>query len=670
MSKNKKNVYLWSKGVISGRLIPILWFSAKTYYEEFGKSASEWNWCDPFIQEYSKEEILEQCRENPPSVFGFSVYIWSHIEADDLAKEIKRLYPDCLIVYGGPQNNVKYTTNFFTLRPWVNLVVPSDVYGEAIITNILDNYDNLNYADIPEVYYHRGGIQFKSKHEFVKRSFVWPKNIFINQQKYFNFDTINSTIIYETSRGCPYKCIYCDWGGGTYTKVVKKPLATVFSEIEFLAINKIETVHIADGNFGIFKEDLEIAKHIVAMKKKYGYPLNITVENAKNNLDRVMQIQRLLIENQLVFYYKLSVQNPNDEIKKNIERIDIPFEEHLAAILELKKDYNAPVLVETILGLPGDNYQHTLESIDLFQKNNLEGFRPNIWNLLPETPAYSPDMRKKFKIETKWFEIYTWPFRYKDEAVVDSGVRTIKNTNGLVAENVISTYSYNSSDWCDMLALTMLAGISSTVGNSFLIRFLEREYQLPASYFYDHLYRELIVKNKFTTPAFGNIPIELNRVVSDPNITKLEFDIGPDFPLWLGPHVYLTFLIMLHPKDFFNTNALYFSKTLNDDRIIDLCEFLANIIIDLTYDPEIGRTFTTKFNWHGYLIDNQPLTSGLYEYTILDKDLKFVGPSNFEYSDYPIQTDINEKTKQFFYHRASNQARKKYAEHIVEKKIQ
>jgi radical SAM superfamily enzyme YgiQ (UPF0313 family) len=570
-NSNKKNIYLWNKGIISGRLLPVLWFSAKTYFEEFGKTISEWNWCDPFIQECTKEEVLEQCKENPPSVFGFSVYIWSHIEVDELAKEIKRLYPNCLIIYGGPQNNIKYTTNFFALHPWVDLVVPSDVYGEAIITNILDNYDNLNYADIPEVYYQRSGIQFRSKHEFIKRNFVWPKNIFINQQKYFNFDTTNSLIVYETSRGCPYKCIYCDWGGGTYTKVVKKPLKTVFSEIEFLCDNKIESFYIADANFGIFKEDLEITKHIVAMKKKYGYPLSITVENAKNHLERVMQIQRLLIENQLVSYYKLSVQNPNDEIKKNIERIDIPFEEHLAAILELKKDYNAPVLVETILGLPGDNYQHTLESIDLFQKNNLESFRPSIWNLLPETPAFSPEMREKFKIVTKCFEIYTSSFRFKDNVDIDPDVRAIKNKNGLVAENVIGTYSYTPGEWCDMLSLTMLSGVSSSVGTNYLIQFLEREYQLTASYFYDQLYKELIVKNKFTTAAFGNIPVELNKLVSDPAVTKLEFDIGSEFPLLLGPHVYLTFLIMLHPLDFFNTNALHFSKILKDDRIIDLC---------------------------------------------------------------------------------------------------
>jgi hypothetical protein len=206
------------------------------------------------------------------------------------------------------------------------------------------------------------------------------------------------------------------------------------------------------------------------------------------------------------------------------------------------------------------------------------------------------------------------------------------------------------------------------VGTNFLIQFLKREYQLPASYFYDQMYKELIVKDKFATPIFGNIPNELNRLALDPTVTKLEFDIDPKFPLLLGPTVYLTFLIMLYPKDFFNTNALHFSKVLKDDRIIDLCHFLANIIIDLTYDPTVGRTFTTKFNWYGYLINDQPLTSGEYEYTILDKDLKFNGISEFEYSDYPIQTDPDEKMKQFFYHRATNQPRKKYAQHIIERK--
>lgn len=668
-----KNIYLWNKSIYSGIVVPTLWFSAKTYYEENGSHTNEWAWHDPYIHEKSFEHVLELCAINPPNLFGFSLYIWSHIEANKLAQEIKRRYPKCLIVYGGPQIDIKYSNNFFTSHPWVDLVVPSDVYGEPIIQHILDNFDSLKHQDIPEVYYHKGGIKFKSQHDFVKRSFKWPTNIFKNNQDHFDFDKTNSLAIYETTRGCPYKCTYCDWGGGTFTKVVKKPLDTIYSEIETLCKNKIENFFIADANFGIYKEDVSIAQHIVAMKNKYGYPLSVTVENAKNNLARVIEIQRILMENKLVFWYKISVQNSNDEIKKNIDRVDIPFEDYLKEILKLKQEYDAPVMVETILGLPGDSYARTLESIDLYHRSTVDIFRSAIWNLLPEAPAYDPVHRKKFDIKTKWFEIYTHSFRYKPSALVDAGVVTISNSDSMYVENVISTYSYSKYEWCDMFAVSMLSSMASTVGLNFLTEFLDREYNIGPGAVYDVLYKEIIVNKQFTDPILNEklskLPENLYELVDNPDVLKLEFDIDENFPLYLAPHVYVAFIIMLYPQDFFTTVTKHFADKLQDNRLHDLGLFLTNIMIDLDYNPTQQRRFVTTHNWYSYIINHKPLINSSFEYIIVDKLLKFTGTNSVEYSDYPDTNDIYQKIKQFFYHRASNPARIKYASNIVEREL-
>lgn len=668
-----KNVYLWNKSIVSATILPTLWFSAKTYHEDYGTTVGQWDWQDPFIHLKTAEQVLEHCKSNPPTIFGFSLYIWNHLEADALAQEIKQQYPKCLIIYGGPQCDIKYSENFFQLKPWVDLVVPSDVYGEPLLTHILDNFDNLKVQEIPEVYYHRGGIKFRSKVPFVKRSFTWPSNIFEKQKDYINLAKGESLVaIYETTRGCPYGCTYCDWGGGTYTKVVRKPMATILSELEFLSKIKVESINFADANFGIYKDDINIIEHIVNLKEKYGYPISIHIENAKNNLDRVIAIQRLLMKNQLSYFYKISIQSIHDDIKTNIDRVDIPFEEQLTAIFKLREEYNAPLLIETIMGLPGDNYQRTLESIDMFQRNGIESHRPAIWNLLPEAPAYDPAYREKFKIETKWFEIHTHPFRYKNSENIESGVRTLSIDSTMLVENVIGTYSYSKYEWCDMVAITMFSGISNIIGFNFITEYLAEAHNLSPSSFYDKMYKDIVVEKKFQDSILNDKIsgiTDLLKDLVDGKIKQLNFDIGPDFPLYLSPITYISFMIMLYPKEFFMPVTEYFANWLDDDKISDLGVYLSNIMIDIDYDPTQPRIFQTNYNWYSHFNDKKPLLKSKYEYTILDKQLKFVSSENVDYSDYPTIKDRDQKIKQFFYHRASNAARKKYAEHIIENEV-
>lgn len=672
---SKKNVYLWSKdvGIANGRLVPILWFTAKTYYEEFGKNSKDWQWHDPFIHYQSYEDILSYCEKNPPSVFGLSVYVWNQSEAHQLAKELKHRFPNCLIVYGGPQNDIKYSKDFFFKHPWVDMVLPSDVYGEPILTQILDEFDSLNPGNIPEVYYQKKGILFKSRYEFKKREHKWPKNIFNNHQEYFNFNTANSMIVYETSRGCPYSCIYCDWGGGTFTKVVKKPIETVRAELEFIASNKIEYLYLSDANFGIFKEDIDIIKYVVELKNKYGYPKIVSVESAKNHLERVIEIQEILISNGLVPFYRISVQNPHEEIKNNIQRVDIPFKKVLKETLKLKEKYDAPILVEVILGLPGDNYQKNLDAIDLFDHPQIKGYRTHIWSLLPEAPAYDPIVREKFKIQTKRFEVNTHPFVLKESHRSDEGVFTMADTS-LKSEHVISTYSYSKHEWCDMVAINMISLIAKTTGVRFFTDYLKHKHKVKASQFYDIIYTHFIKKKQFSNQELnkkmGGVVDFLREIVDRDDKDKMLFDLDPAFPFYLAPHVYMTFVVMLYAKDFFKDVSEYFSVLYNDKRITDLGTYLANIMIDIDYHPINKRKFYTNYNWHSYFNENKKLLKRNYEYIILDEKVKMVGTSDFEDSDYYLETDQNQKIKQFFYHRAASPARQKYALEIVETQLE
>ena len=668
----KKNIYLWSNG-ITGKVLPILWFSAKTYYEEYGNKIDQWLWHEPFIHEWSDEKLFAYLKDNPPTIFGFSVYVWSYSKIKKLSKKISELYPDCLIIWGGPQISIKYENDFFTKHPEVKIVVPSDVYGEAILCHILDKFNNgkVKEVDIPEIYFQRSGMKLKSKIPFIKKDFVWPTNIFKAQKDYFHSDMANSLAIYESTRGCPYRCSYCDWGGGTFTKTIKKPLETVFSELEFLAEQKVEWFYFADANFGIFKDrDLQIIEYVAKLKERFGYPQIVNVENAKNNLERVLQIQEILIKNKLAPFYKISIQSVHDDVKKNIERVDIPFEEQYEKVKELQNKYDAPILIETILGLPGDSYKKTLETIEVLETKEIGSFRPAIWNLLPEAPAYDPVERKKWGIKTKWLKIITHPFRLKENKNIE-GVTATFWDNDVLLENVIETKSYDRIEWCDMFVLTIISGTSKSIGLSKLVKYLNEEENIPIVEFYNSFYQNLVKKKKFLNKELNEriagLPTMLYDLV-DPDSPSTDFDIniGDFFPGYLSPNLFFIFSVMLHPSQFYKSiEMLMLPRVKDKEKLRDLTNYLINSFIDIDFDPKFGRKFNTQYNWFEYFEnDKYQLTPSRYTFKVLDKHLKFVGSIDSEFSDYPEIDDYNQKVIQFFYHRAYNMPRPKFTNNL------
>ena len=478
-----KNIYLANKNCFAVRALPLLWCSLKTYYEENSTKSNEYQWADPWIGDFNtKEQILEQCQKAPPHIFGFSVFVWNEEFFNQVAQEVKKQYPDCLIVYGGPQPNVKYNDNFFNENPWIDIVVPGDAYGEIVFKEILDHYPITDYEKIPYIYYRdSAGQTCFSKIGIEKKSFKWPNNIYKAQEKYLLpfIDQISLGYM-DTSRGCPYKCIYCDWGGGTYTKVNKKPFSVVLDEIEWFGANHIKNLFIHDANFGIYDIDETIAEHIVDIAKKYGYPKSVGAENAKNHLKRTTRIKEIFAEQGLLKNIKISLQNLDDEIKNNVERVDPPIAQQFKNAAYLRSRFpELPINIETIMGLPGDSYQKTLNQIDVFIHNGLAPGRTNIWMLLPGAPAFDPVMREKFQFETirKMMSTEIWSVKtnFKTHSAI-YGMGTEDSWANKNVESVVGAYSYSKDDFVDMYLVNALAGSNENTNiNQSLCKYLHQQ---------------------------------------------------------------------------------------------------------------------------------------------------------------------------------------------------
>ncbi len=77
---------------------------------------------------------------------------------------------------------------------------------------------------------------------------------------------------WETNRGCPFKCSFCDWGSATASRVYRFDEERIGNEVEWFGNQRVGTVICCDANFGIVNRDEKIAEAIVNSRKSKGFP--------------------------------------------------------------------------------------------------------------------------------------------------------------------------------------------------------------------------------------------------------------------------------------------------------------------------------------------------------------------------------------------------------------
>ena len=77
-------------------------------------------------------------------------------------------------------------------------------------------------------------------------------------------------VSWETNRGCPFSCTYCDWGSAINSKVARFEIERLHHELEWFAKNKVEFIYVCDANFGMLPRDFDIVQYAGNLKKLLG----------------------------------------------------------------------------------------------------------------------------------------------------------------------------------------------------------------------------------------------------------------------------------------------------------------------------------------------------------------------------------------------------------------
>lgn len=295
------------------------------------------------------------------------------------------------MVLGG--NHVSYQGNrWLTQVPDVDIVASGE--GEHTIRDLarwlLDGYPTL--GEIPGITFRRDGQVWSTPPRPRAASMEEIPSAYLATSAWTDADVA----LWETNRGCPYKCSFCYWGGAVGQKLSRADLDRLTAELDTIAMAGIRTIFLCDANFGILPRDVEIARMVVRARERFGAPTTLHVNWAKNHAERVGEILDILHEGGVHTNVYLALQTLNRPALKLAGRDDRGRPEMMRLgrrILER----GGEVGVELIFGLPGETLKDFHNAYDeLFVRFPSLLLHP-LW-ILPNT-AYDTD-RERFGLIT------------------------------------------------------------------------------------------------------------------------------------------------------------------------------------------------------------------------------------------------------------------------------
>ena len=417
----------------------------------------------PFLFRPSTLDQIIAEYENP-SVATFSISMWNEQLSLEVAAEVKRRWPDTLIIFGGaqcPHHPVDYMKKY----DFIDICVRAE--GEEAFVKILQaKLFGLSFENIPNTTYRLNQQIFTNKNasKYEKSLDVYPSPYLTGEFDYLlKKPDHNLQAIVETNRGCPFLCTFCYWGkGGSTTKYRFRSLETVFAELEYLAKHKVGYVFNADSNFGMHRRDFEIALKLIECKEKYGFPEKFRTCWGKNTSERIFKIASMLQYHDLDKGVTLARQSNSTEVLKNIKRDNIKLESYT----ELEKRFNelqVPVYAELILGLPGETVDSWLDGIEQMLEaglnNQLFIYQAEVY---PNTELADKTYREKHKIKTQKIKLNEIHCSPRPEGWVNE-----------YQEIVVGNYSQTTDDWKLMTSIsTMTMLFHSMKAGIYILSFL------------------------------------------------------------------------------------------------------------------------------------------------------------------------------------------------------
>jgi radical SAM superfamily enzyme YgiQ (UPF0313 family) len=389
-------------------------------------------------------ETLDIIKNWRPDILGVSNYIWNSSASNLICEYAKEQNQNILCILGGPEfpagtgqrlikNTIKDATydkclDYLKKRPAVDFFayVDGEVAFIEIIKKFVENnfsLKNLKYKDVPVNGFASLSVDKRILHvgKYIDRIGMKGsikengRDIIPSPYSTGLLDKfLDGTFLpaFETSRGCPFLCAFCDQGLDA-SKISAFSSERLAEELLYVAkkiANKpgaTKAISIFDSNWGMYKKDVELADSIREIMDEYDWPQYIECLTPKSNRENILKINDKL-KNRVAL--QLSMQSMNLDVLETVKRKNWTTDEYIDFINQIRKRGKASTS-EMIIPLPGETIDTYFDGVKFLMD---KGIQPETYTLMllvgaefgRDESIRKHNMKSKYRILPKQFGKY------------------------------------------------------------------------------------------------------------------------------------------------------------------------------------------------------------------------------------------------------------------------
>lgn len=337
---------------------------------------------DYVVYPYREDTLESVLNCFKPDIAGATAVTMTFDHAKEILKKIKTINPHVLTVMGGPHVTFCARETLETF-PELDVVVLGE--GEQTFVDLTKAVERAHHLDTVNGITYRidSQINTTAKRKLIQNidSLPLPARHLLPLGRY---RTLGLPISMTTSRGCPYKCIFCVGRKMVGANVRYHGIDRIVAELKDLANLKFQQVNIADDLFTANqKHCLSVCEEMIKRKIDIKWTSFARVDTVSKNLLSKMRAAGCTA-------VSFGIESANPDILKTIKK-GITVQQVIDAVRICRRVGIRPY-ASFILGLPGETPETIKESAAFAAKLQQEGLAYGFHIL---TPFPGTEVREK-----------------------------------------------------------------------------------------------------------------------------------------------------------------------------------------------------------------------------------------------------------------------------------